>query len=332
MGSSPTRSEKPTTVLVAMAAAVPVVAMIVGIILFISWKVRLPEPLATHWGAGGTPDGFTSQSVLFWALVVIGAGAVLLSVLVIRGVGEPNACAYAVAGIAGVSAFVYLLVLAAVGVQRGLDDVSEARFPGWWAAIAAVVAAAVAVSMYRLAPRWSVTDPPSGTADATALPVGPTERVVWTRSVLSNGVVMVLMVFGVLGVGIVAVLNSQWWMLSLAAGLAVLAVAFRGVRVTVDPGGLTVKSVVRWPRVVIPVSEVSAVRLVYVSALQDFGGYGYRFGLRGEVKGAKGFVLRSGDGILVDRIGGGREVVVVDDAETAVRLLEAYRQRGEAAA
>ncbi len=68
-----------------------------------------------------------------------------------------------------------------------------------------------------------------------------------------------------------------------------------------------------------------------LSALRDFGGYGYRLGFRGELKGARGFILRSGKGILVDRAGGGREVVVVDDAETAVRLLETYRQRLDSA-
>jgi hypothetical protein len=162
--------------------------------------------------------------------------------------------------------------------------------------------------------------------------VGATERVVWTRSVLSGGAFEALTVFGVLVVAVGAVLTNQWWMLSVAGIIVLIFVVFRGMRVTVDAEGLSVRSVVRWPRVEIPVSDIAAAQVVEVKAVKDFGGYGYRLGFRGELKGVKGFVLRSGEGILVDRISGAREIVVVDDAKTAVRLLETYRLRGDSAA
>lgn len=331
MGLVPTRSARPTAELMAMAAAVPIVATITGTVLLGVWGSQLPDRLATHWGSGGEPDGFLSRSAMFWTILLIGVGFVVVAGVVIRLVDEPRACVYVVAGTAGISAFVMVLLVVSVGVQRGIGDASEARFPGWWAAVAAGVGVIATLATYVATPRWTISAESSESARLRPLPIGPTERVVWTRSVLSGAIMLIPLLIGVLGFTLAAILTDQWWMVGPAVLIGLVAVVFRGMRVTVDPGGLTITSVVRWPRVAIPTSEITAARVVRVSALKDFGGYGYRVGFRGDLKGVKGFVLRSGDGILVDRTGGGREVVVVDDAETAVRLLETYRQRADSA-
>lgn len=330
MGKSPERTERPTAHLVVLAAAVPLLATCAGLLLFVAWWQQLPDPLATHWGAGGEADGFTSRTAVLCAVPAIGALFIALAVVLIRMTDEPATGAYLVAGIAGISTFLYVLLLAAVGVQRGLDA-PDSRFPGWWAAIAAGLAVVIALGAYLATPRWSVAAQSPQPSLATPLPIGATERVVWTRSVLSGGLFLAMTVICALGVSVVAVLTTQWWMFGLAAFIAGVFLVFQGIRVTVDSDGLRITSVVRWPRVHISVSDVVAARVVTVSALRDFGGYGYRLGFRGELKGARGFILRSGKGILVDRAGGGREVVVVDDAETAVRLLETYRQRLDSA-
>lgn len=331
MGMSPERSERPTAFLVGIALAVPLLATIVGLVLLGTWWHQLPDPLASHWGAGGAADGFTSRTAVLAAIPLIGAVFALVAAVLIRVTDDPTTCAYVVSGTAGISTFLYVLILAAVGVQRGVTA-ADSRFPGWWAAIAAGIAVVSAATAYLLTPRWSATGEASQPTSAVPLPVGATERVVWTRSVLSGGAFEALTVSGVLVVAVGAVLTNQWWMLSVAGIIVLIFVVLRGMRVTVDAEGLSVRSVVRWPRVEIPVSDIAAAQVVEVKAVKDFGGYGYRLGFRGELKGVKGFVLRSGEGILVDRISGAREIVVVDDAKTAVRLLETYRLRGDSAA
>ena len=93
------------------------------------------------------------------------------------------------------------------------------------------------------------------------------------------------------------------------------------VTVTVNRNGLVAKGLLGWPQQRVAMSDIVRVEAVTVSALRDFGGYGYRLAVRGNLKGAQGFVLRSGSALLLTRVGGRRAIVVVDDAQTAAGLI-----------
>ncbi|MFT4218816.1 MAG: hypothetical protein QM619_16765 [Micropruina sp.] len=109
---------------------------------------------------------------------------------------------------------------------------------------------------------------------------------------------------------------DSWWM-----------VAILRVRVAVDASGLRVSGPLGWLRVRIVLDDIATVGTAEVRALREFGGWGYRVAFAGPLVGAKGFVLRSGQAIVVTRRSGAIEVVVVDDAGTGAALLAEYRRR-----
>lgn len=147
----------------------------------------------------------------------------------------------------------------------------------------------------------------------------------WTRTVATARPAVIIAVSATLLILVPALVSGAWWLLGLAAFLVLLMVATFAVRVVVDPTGLRVAGPLGWPRVRVPIEEVEAVATAEVSALREFGGWGYRVAFSGPLVGAKGFVLRSGPAIVVTRRSGRVELVVVDDAATGAALLEAYR-------
>ncbi|HEY9314034.1 DUF1648 domain-containing protein [Williamsia sp.] len=332
MGAPTGDTKRPLVRLAVVALTIPLMCSLVSAVLLFAWRDDLPDKVATHWGAGGEPDGFTSVTGVLGVLVVGGIVLGVVALIIAAVCADRRLCAQLISGVAGMAAFVCGLTLAVTGTQLGSTDASAAELPWWVLAVGFAAGGSAAALVYRMVPPWSTPAVPAGSESGPQMPIGSAEVVVWTRSVLSAGVALVLMVVGVVTCLVLAVATGLWVLFGVAAALAAVAVVMYGIRVTVDPRGLSITSIVGWPRVVIPASEIATVHAVQVSAIKDFGGYGYRLGFRGELKGAKGFVLRSGEGILVVRTDGARQIVVVDDATTGVRLLEAYRLRAQDAA
>jgi hypothetical protein len=105
--------------------------------------------------------------------------------------------------------------------------------------------------------------------------------------------------------------------------VALLLGSMLAARVWVDRRGLTVRGPLGLPSYTVPLDEVAAVEVVRVSALGDYGGWGWRIGRRG----APGVVLRSGEALQVTRGDGRRFVVTVDGAAEAAALLAALTDR-----
>lgn len=103
-----------------------------------------------------------------------------------------------------------------------------------------------------------------------------------------------------------------------AVGLLVLfgTVAFTHVRVRVDHDAVDVRcGHMGLPRRRIPLDQVTGAQLVPLVSPRSWGGWGYRW--RPE-KGTA-VVVRRGQGIVIDLVGGGhRFTVTVDDAQGAV--------------
>jgi hypothetical protein len=78
-----------------------------------------------------------------------------------------------------------------------------------------------------------------------------------------------------------------------------------------------------WTRRV-PLAQIVAVQAVNVDALEH-GGWGYRGGLRLFKKAA--IVVRSGDAVRLELVGGRRLFITVDDADTAAHLLNGLVER-----
>ncbi len=313
---------------VAAAGVLPLVIAVVGAVLVWSWRGDLPSSVAIHWGADGVADDFASIGAVVWLLVgcgVVMGGAGLALGLAARAEAVLTRTLAATA--AGTTAFVTMLTTTLVGAQRGAADVAAAELSvvNVLGALAfAAVVAAVAVWIVPGRAVGSVESMPEG-APRLAVEVG--ERVMWRRSVATASLPAAMLVAAI-GITItVSVLSRLWWMIGLSVLLTVLVVLMYSITVTIDRHGLTVRSRFGWPRLRVQLDEIAHATVVDVRPIRDFGGYGYRLAVFGPLRGAWGFVVRGGQGMLVERGDGHRTVVVVDDAATAAGLLNSMVER-----
>ncbi|MFB6436199.1 DUF1648 domain-containing protein [Streptomyces sp. NPDC056411] len=307
--------------LIAVLPFVTATAVVAGV--YTSVSARLPDPLATHFGAAGRVDGYSSvHGFLTGCLVVLLVLGTGLGLLVQRQ--EPSAgTLWAIAvGYATAAGVGYLSCLTLLG-NAAATDASAVRLPLWQAAVALGVALAAGALGRLLAGRAPRPPrPAAGDAPRLDLPAGATAG--WSRTISTPP----LVVLGVLtACGGLVLLTSG----SAIAGVALLlsgaaAAAVTAMRVTVDRRGLTLAPLllsafrIRFRR--IPLARMSEATSRPISVFAEFGGWGYRVR-----PGRSGLVLRSGDAVVL-RLTSGREFVVsVDDAATAAALLNTYLDR-----
>ncbi|MGW9173436.1 DUF1648 domain-containing protein [Streptomyces decoyicus] len=285
---------------------------------------RLPDPLATHFG-GNRADGFSSaQDYLAGCLAVLLAFGVGSGLLVRLRVHAPEvswliATSYATAAVLGCS--MCLTLLANVDVT----DASAVREPQWQTLVSLGVALPAGALGRLLA--GAAPPPPRrarGETPRLDLPAGTTAG--WSRTISSPPLVALGVVL--LGAGLLVGILAGWLNSAglLLGGAAVLPLA--SVRVTVDRHGLSLSPTFlpyrcRFRR--IPLDRVAEAGSRRIACFAEFGGWGYRIRASGS-----GLVLRSGEGIVVRLTNDKEFVVTVDDAATAVALLNTYTDRARA--
>lgn len=283
---------------------------------------RLPDPLATHFGAAGRADGFTSVqgfATTSLALLLLFGAVVGFFVQVRPDTPEVPwviAAGYALAAVCGYAVCVTLLSNADVA------EVSAVRVPLWVLALSLPVAL-LAGALGRLLAGAAPAGPRRPRGAVSRLDLPPAETAGWSRIISSRP----LFVLGglLLGAGLlVGLLADRIVAVPLLFGAAV-ALPMASVRVTVDRRGLTLSPTLlssrcRFRRIAPDhIAEAGSRR---IACFAEFGGWGYRIRA-----GRSGFVLRSGEGMVV-RLTNGREfVVTVDDAATAAALLNTYTDR-----
>ena len=322
------RSNRPAWRILLGGGLLPALVVLASVALVRSWRDELPDPVANHWGATGRADGFASLSgvlgfVLGFGLLWIVAG------LVVALIAQVSMLAKLMAGAgAGTGSFVAALSALTIAGQRGLTDAAESELATWTVPAAIGLGLVVGVVAAGLVPRWSLDRTAEHGGDpGRPFDLAPTEQVFWARTVTSGKVVFAVLAIAIPGVAASILLWRQWSLIAIALVLLALVAFLASVRVTVDHHGFAVRSVLRWPRMRVSLDQVESATVVPVRALREFGGYGFRVGFAGQAKGAVGFVLRSGDALLIHRHDGARFVVVVDDAHTAAGLLNALVER-----
>lgn len=298
--------------------------LLVGAAIVWSWRAELPDPVASHWGAGGEPDGFSSLNGMIALLLGLGGGLVLLFGGATWALGQTSVTRRIGAGFTvWVSLFMSTIVVGTLSIQRGLSDAREAGSVNAVALVAflipivpAIIAAIVVPGDLR-----QPTDAPVP-PDAPRLKLVDGERAVWINRA-STPVAFYLAVPIVL-VGIaIFVWARAWPMLVVDAVVVGALVTLTTFVVRVDRTGLTVRSAVGWPRYRVPLDEIVRAGVTQVAPVKDFGGWGWRVGRDGRV----GVVLRKGEALLVERTGGRSIVVTVDEPATAAGLLNALADR-----
>lgn len=322
-------------VLRAVPALIVVLSGLVGALLVDGWRSRLPEPVASHWGSGGEADGFTSVGGVLISVVAAAAiGAAVCLVAFVRRVDASTR--RMVTGIScGTAVFIIALIVGLTGSQVDRVDAAGAPLSGWAILVAVVCGVVAGVVAGYLLPGDEAGDAPPIVGE---VPVaahndddgeGDGDGVLWSGRATLAPVAMIVLGSSVLALLVTAALVGLWWILvPVAAILAVVTAATGQVRVTVSAQQVAMSGTFGRPRVVIPVGEIERAEVVPVSAVKDFGGWGIRIGFSAKLKGATGFVLRSGTGLMVVRTGDSptpfrRDVVVVDGAESAAGTINA---------
>jgi len=300
--------------------------------LLLSWQA-LPEPMASHWGIRGEPNG----SLPKLALLGIHVGCVLLPALLLRPSASRDVRAVAAIGLGTVSfAGALTLALSASGVwlNRGHARWQEAGSLNATLVLATLLLAGLSgAGAFALARRaWPPLGPvPSGATEP--LPLSRDERAFWSGSARNRWQLLLLAYLA-------AQAGAFMFMLGRTAALAavlthVLAVvaveAFSALAVSVDERALTI----RYGHLGLFRQRVPLERVAAASAFElvpmEHGGWGYRGNLRWLNRAA--VVVRRGAALRLDLAGGKRLSITVDDADTAARLISAFvGRRGQPAA
>ncbi|MYR05037.1 hypothetical protein GTV32_01200 [Gordonia sp. SID5947] len=307
--------------IVCVLATLPsLLAASLGAILVASWRTALPDPVATHWSSHGA-DGFSDVTFVIVAPIVAGVIGAVAGIAVCVRSADPGIARVAVGTIAGVVISTVCVIVSTTACQRGVTEAASVPTPQWQIVVSMAAGLVCGLGVAALVPSWTTAPPAADVGDRPHVAVGAQERIVWTRVVTSSPVVSLLVGGTVVIVAGLALVLRSWPVAVVVVIVVVSAIAMWSVRVTVDRLGITVRGRLGWPRTHIAISEIDHAEVVGVRALRDFGGYGYRLAIHGDLKGAKGFVFRSGPALLVVRRNGRRDIVVVDDAATAAGVL-----------
>lgn len=305
--------------------AVPLLVVTVTLMVALSWRSALPDPLAVHWDREGA-DGYSS----FLAFTLPMLGGVAVTAVVLWAVGTYLGRAamtrrFADGMAVWLSFFLASVLLTTLEAQRGLTDASAAVVADGDLALSLAVATVAGALAAVLTP----ADPDRPTAapipdSAPTLTLAPQEHAAWVREVgrrSSAPLVVAAMAFG----AFIGAVTGLWVFATvLAVALGLLLVAMLRWDVTVSGEGLTARSLLGHPRVHVPLDEVEHAEVVDVDPFREFGGWGMRTG----VDGRTGIVLRKGPAIEVHRTGGRIVVVTVEDAVTGAALLNTLAARG----
>lgn len=310
-----------------LAGLPPLLSAVPNVVLLGAAADRLPDQLATHFGADGA-DGFTGRvpAMFVSAGLGLGLGILFAAILVVgartnvRRADTPvDPIRSLVATAWGVGGFVGALTSAGTVANLDAADPAQVTLSGWAFAAAAVAGLLFGAAGWLAAPNSPVS---AGPAPAEPLALGRTERVSWSRRAVSpwmllTGVVAVLM-------GAVVGFVAQPVPGALLTLTGVLLAQLALLRVVVDQRGLTVGTgLLGWPRWRLRPEDITEVSADDISPLR-YGGYGIRM-----IPGATAVVLRAGPGLVVTRRSGRRFVVSVDDAGTGAGVLAGVVARAD---
>ena len=314
-------------VFVWVAIVAPTLIVLAGTAVIIAWLPQLPNPIATHWSGGAGPDGFSSPMSAVWLTLGMGLGMTALfgGIVWVEARQRPDTWGWSqrLLGAMGPAMAVFLTVLfvGMVGTQRGLADAADAGSIDamLWAGLGSALV--IGVIAWFVQPKAEFARP---TFLGVPFELAPEERAVWiaeTRMGTGALVSLGVLVFAFVAIGAVMLASGTevWWLMLLVSLVIVFGIVTCTVyRVRIDSRGLLVRSLVGWPKFHYTPDRITAVAVVDVAPMAEYGGWGLRF-----IPGSTGVLMRGGEGILVTLTSGRTFVVTVDEAATGAGLLEA---------
>ncbi|MEV0775733.1 DUF1648 domain-containing protein [Streptomyces sp. NPDC050428] len=301
-----------------------VLALAVQLAVLLAVGDRLPDSLATHFDlsgdAGRDPMSRTAALIgtvlLFAGIGALWAVSAFGSPLTARGMRWLTAGGWALNGFLGYGLTATLLA------NLDATDSSAVHFPPWQLGVATAVALAaggVGLLLTRFVP-----DPrtePTGDDGVSRIDLADGELAGWSRRTGSGALLAVGLLTLLAGVFVAVTVSWRYGPFVFVIGL--LALVFASARVSVDRHGLTVDmGALSWPRVRVPLDGVDTASSRRINAVADFGGWGYRIRHN-----RTGFIMRSGEAIVVRRTDGREFAVTVGDSATAAALLNTLVDR-----
>jgi hypothetical protein len=296
-------------------------------------RQHLPNPLATHFGLSGTPNGKMGRPV--FALLLAGL-VLLVPATAWRRAARPSSPESATAmplllGVAAVMSAVAATLSWAVvwhNWDRALWSDARPLGIGAWLPLLAfplLVGGAVAHLARRRSPR--VAAPPT---PVEALPLEEDGLTRWSGGASNTGFLLLagaLVISAAFIHRLVAGTSAAATALLAVHALALILVEHLSrIRVSVDERGLTIHyGRLGWLEQRIGIERIAAATAFELEPWAH-GGWGYRGSLK--LAGRAAVVIRSGSAIRLDLRDGTRFSVTVDDAAAAARLLTRFVQRG----
>jgi Protein of unknown function (DUF1648) len=316
----PARRFSDRTIRLALGFGVPLLAATVALGPIIAWGSSLPRRVATHWGATGPADGFMSRGAAYAVIAgLLAVGTIVLAVAATRR--QPTMATAVGSGVVGglLCGIAAASSIAIVSANRHVTASSARPTLSALLLVASVTSLVVFVlATGLLASSLAVGHPLP--AAATELPVRAGERVAWTGTSRPRPIMWI--VTGALVVATIAVglITGRWGVTVIATIGSVVSLVMTGNRVTVGPSGLRASmGAFGLPRVNVPIDKIVQASALDVRPMK-WGGWGYRGSLKVMKRAA--MVVRAGDGIRLDLVGGLVLVVTVDDAATGAAVLQ----------
>jgi hypothetical protein len=297
-------------------------ALVLQTAIPLAYKSQLPDPVATHWGLTGAPNG----AMPFWAHIatLLGLWALFAAILLIgiarsRVERRPRRQALA-AMTAAAGVFVVGMSLAAVDANLNAPDWQHAKPLNWQ------IIAVLAVSVLAGAIGWRVGSPGPDVRTAAAghppsMSLKPYQKAVWFASAsnpLMVGVALTLLPLAVM-MSVGAIIGVPWLTWRLVLPLAVLGLVFgavSSVRTRITDRGLAIGfGPFGWPVRHIAVGRIESAWSEHRRPM-EVGGWGIR-----GLPGGSTIMIRGGETLVIRYTTGGELGVSADDAERGAALL-----------
>ncbi|WP_406365540.1 DUF1648 domain-containing protein [Streptomyces sp. NBC_01546] len=305
------------------------VVAILAVLVALPWAAsgRLPERLATHWGAGsGGPDG----SMPLWAAALFPALIWVVLVLLIVALGRWRGGATSGLAVHGrpvvglLSGGVLLVGAQASIVRANLDhtDWRQADSVSLWAVVTLGVAVMAGLAEWVVTRRdRAATSHVVASGPSMEIPAG--EKFVWLSRTTNPwlhwiGALAGLVALAAVLVAVSGLVDLPWAVVAPFATVSVAVLSCASVQARVTEKGLSVAfGPLGWPVRRWPAQDVESARTESRTPGQ-VGGWGYRLSGLGTT-----VMLRSGECLVIHPRRGHEFAVSVDDAERGAALLNA---------
>jgi hypothetical protein len=297
----------------------PIAAVAVAALLPLAYADVLPDPVATHWGWRGLPDGAMPR-VVDHALLAVMTALVALGPLWGAARADRGTARVLVGVANGGAAMFMALRWWSLEANAGAVEWRSAAPVGWGEMGLTLAAALVGGVVGAWLARGRPDHPPSTVTVAPAV-LAPDDTVVWVgRQTAGPALVLPAVAVVVASVLVAAVPGVDRTATLVVGGVLVLAavalLTFTRAAVAVSERGLDVRLGFGRPHVFVPLADVTEVGVQHVEPMA-FGGWGYRV-----MPGVRAVVVRRGEGLRIGRRGRPDLVVTVDGAADAAAVLQ----------